>query len=246
MGLILTLREPLTTLLDLEPLSALACAGAETVLDTKLQYGRFAVSAWDLFQLEPGCENGLILRGELRLAIHIGAGMRGGRIAVESSVGAGAGARMQDGELVIRGDAGMDACRDMQGGFVHIGGKAESGLMRDSRRGLVVLEGLAQGEICGGMRGGTALLLGDMKEDGNLARGLSRGTVILPKGAKVPAGFSRTADADLAFLRLLFCTLEKRGVCVPDGWVGGVFTRYCGDAAGLGKGELFVPAEARA
>ena len=70
--------------------------------------------------------------------------------------------------------------------------------------------------------------------------------MILPGGAVIPSGFSRAASLDYPFLRLLFLLLAQRDVTLPHGWIGGVFTRYRGDAAGLGKGELFVCSEGRA
>ena len=134
----------------------------------------------------------------------------------------------------------------MQNGFVRIDGDAEEGLAHGMRRGMIVVSGRARGETCAAMRGGTVLLLNGTDEPEQLARGLSRGTVILPKGAGVPSGFSGAAILDYTFLRLLFLELEQRGEKLPLCWLGGVFTRYRGDAAGLGKGEIFVLSEERA
>ena len=153
---------------------------------------------------------------------------------------------MLGGELIVLGSVGKNACREMQNGFVRISGDAEEGLARGMRRGMIVVCGRARGETCAAMRGGTVLLLNGTDEPEQLARGLSRGTVILPKGAFVPSGFSRAASLDYTFLRLLFLELEQRGEKLPQGWLGGVFTRYRGDAAGLGKGEIFVLSEERA
>ena len=240
MGAILTLKRPLNTLLDLEPLSAFAEGGADGIERAPLRMGGRLVRTGELFERDETADGGLTLRGELRLCVHIGAGMRNGSIRAESSVGAGAGARMEGGELEILGDAGKGACRNMQNGFVRIRGGAESGLAENMRRGIVVLEGRAEGTVGEKMHGGTVLLLGGAAAAEQIGRSLSRGTIILPNGAEIPGGFARTASGDYAFLRLLFLELLEKGVPIPNGWVGGAFTRFRGDAAGLGKGEVFA------
>lgn len=246
MGIQLSLRQPLHTLLDLEALSAFAQSCGGEVARVRLRYGKNCVSADSLFELSETNADGLTLRGDLRRAINVGAGMQSGSIIAESSVGAGAGARMEGGELTIFGDAGKNVCAQMQNGFVRICGDVEDGFAREVRRGMLVVEGKALGEACAGFRGGTVLLLGGAADESLLAHGMHRGTILLPEGASVPDGFAFAADVDLVFLRLLFRMLEARGVALPDGWTGGVFTRWTGDAAGLGKGELFIPVEASA
>lgn len=245
MGVILTLEKPLETLLDLAPLSELVNADSEELANAKLAYGRELVSAGVLFTAAPSSEEGLTLNGDLQLCINAGAGLREGKITIASSVGASAGEGMTGGELIVHGSVGKNACREMQNGFVRIDGDAGEGLARGMRRGMIVVSGTARGETGAELRGGTIVLQKGADEPELLARGLSRGTVILPKGAGVSSGFSRAACLDYTFLRLLFLELEQRGVNLPQEWHGGVFTRYRGDAAGLGKGEIFVLSEER-
>ncbi len=244
MGTVLTLKKPLDTLLDLEPLSALTETDADAIAAVALRYGRHTPAAGELFEIKRTDKNGLTLRGDLRLAVNVGAGMEGGRIRAESSVGDGAGARMRGGELRVCGGAGRNACAELQNGFVLIEQNAADGLARCVRRGTIVVGGAAEGEVCAGLRGGTVLLLGGAADESRLARGMCRGTILLPAGTRAPDGFRLAADVDLVFLRLLFLRLRERGVSVPEGWNGGTFTRFVGDAAGLGKGELFVFSEA--
>lgn len=242
MGTILTLKQSLNTLLDLEPLSAIAAGGADGLERVPLRLGARFVPAGELFDREETPREGLTLRGGLRLCVHVGAGMRKGKLRAESSVGAGAGARIEGGELEILGGVGKSACQDMQNGFIHIHGGAESGLAEHMRRGMIALEGRAEGAVGERMRGGTILLLGGAAEAEKIGRSLARGTILLPSGAEIPSGFAKTASEDYAFLRLLFLELLEKGVPIPADWVGGTFTRYRGDAAGLGKGEVFAPA----
>lgn len=243
MGIVLRLKQPLYTLLDLEPLSACAQSGKDEIANVQLRYGRDCVRLDALFDLSETQDSGLTLCGDLRMAINAGRGMQRGTMRIRSSIGAGAGAHMEGGELTIFGDAGKNACAEMQNGFARICGNAENGFAREVRRGMLIVEGKAYGETCAGFRGGTAILLGGVEDENLLANGMYRGTVLLPNGAVAPDGFACAAAVDIVFLRLLFRLLEKHDVSLPTDWDGGVFTRWIGDAAGLGKGEIFIPAE---
>ncbi len=191
MGTILTLKKPLETLLDISPLSDLVLAQTQELEKIKLAYGRETVLITELFTVTPSIEEGLTLKGELRLCINAGAGMRQGKMTIVSSVGASAGESMTGGELIVQGSVGKNACREMQNGFVRIFGDAESGLARGMRRGMIVVCGRARGEACAEMRGGTVLLLNGTDEPEQLERGLSRGTVICPKARAFQAVFTR-------------------------------------------------------
>ena len=243
MGFVLTLKKPLYTLLDLELLSACTQSDKAEIAGVKLRYGRDCVRVDALFDLSEMTEDGLTLRGDLRLANNAGKGMRSGTMCVKSSVGAGAGAYMEGGELTIFGDAGKNACVEMQNGFVRIYGNVDSGFAGEVRRGMLIVEGKAYGEACTGFRGGTVILIGGVEDQNRLANGMHRGTILLPGGADAPDGFVRTSDVDIVFLRLLFRLLDEHGVSLPSDWDGGVSTRWIGDAAGLGKGEIFIPVE---
>jgi hypothetical protein len=242
MGFVLLLKQSLYTMLDLEPLSACTQSDQYETANVRLRYGRDCVRVDALFNLSESQDDGLTLCGDLRLAINAGKGMKDGKMRIKSSVGAGAGVHMEGGELIVFGDVGKNACVEMQNGFVRICGSADNGFAREVRRGILIVEGKTYGETCTGLRGGTVILFGGVEDENLLANGMHRGTILLPGGSTSPAGFFRAANVDVVFLRLLFRLVEKRGVSLPACRDDGVFTRWIGDASGLCKGEIFIPA----
>lgn len=186
---------------------------------------------------------GTVVEGVDETCINAGAYMEEGKLTFRGSVGANAGKGMKDGILIVEGDAGMSACASMQGGLAVFCGGVGNGFGKDMRRGIAVVYGKAEGDLCTDMLGGTAIFLGGVAEGARLCTNMNRGTVILPSKDAVPAGFQKAADVDIMFLRVLFNELKARGVEVPESWMGRPFTRWRGDMAALGKGEILTPAE---
>ena len=245
MGAILRLASAFDGLLDLSPLSALTGAPLDVLGEAPLVSGRGEARADALFTLAPQPGDTLTLCGDLSRAIRIGAGLAHGTICVEGDAGPEAGLLLCGGTLHIRGSAGDDALMRMENGFARIDGSAGADFASSMRRGTAVVYGRCGSGACRSMRGGTALLLGGA-EEADLARDMRRGTVCLPAGNAVPAAFSRAADVDISFMRLLLCELKKRGLPLPEDWYGAAFTRLRGDPAALGKGELMLKCGARA
>ena len=152
------------------------------------------------------------------------------------------GGGMTDGVLCVKGPAGPYACKSMQGGLAVIEGNAATGLGESMRRGIIAVYGAARGDVLPDMLGGTVLLIGGLAPGARLCEGMNRGTVILPDEAQVPPYFKRAADVDLVFLRYLFRKLLAEGVRIPEEWLDRPFTRWRGDRAALGKGEILTPA----
>ena len=177
----------------------------------------------------------------------IGAGerMEGGSLDIKGEAGPYAGRQMTGGFLRVRGYAGEGACASMQGGIAIFESGVASGLGERMRRGVIAVYGKAEGDVLPDMLGGTVLLIGGLAPGAHLLEGMNRGTVILPDEADVPPYFERTSDVDLVFLRYLFRQLEAQGVAVPKAWFNVPFTRWRGDMAALGKGEIFTPAGTR-
>ena len=177
----------------------------------------------------------------------IGAGerMEGGSLDIKGEAGPYAGRQMAGGFLRVRGYAGEGACTSMQGGLAIFESGVASGLGERMRRGVIAVYGEAEGDVLPDMLGGTVLLIGGLAPGAHLLEGMNRGTVILPDEADVPPYFERTSDVDLVFLRYLFRQLEAQGVAVPKAWFDVPFTRWRGDMAALGKGEIFTPAGIR-
>ncbi len=228
MGKFIRINRSKAGLMDMAALSRICCAGAVVP---------------DYAVVTETAECGKVVEGCDEAMINAGAGMESGKMTFNGNVGANAGKGMKDGTLTVKGDSGVNGCASMQGGLAVFHGSVGSGFGADMRRGIAVVYGKAQGDLCADMLGGTVLFLGGLAEGAKLCTGMNRGTVILPSKELVPAGFQKAADVDTMFLRVLFSELAKRGVEIPQSWMGRPFTRWRGDMAALGKGEILTPAE---
>ena len=176
----------------------------------------------------------------------VGAGMAGGEVEVRGSAGYAAGAGMSGGVLRIRGDAGARAGgalpgepRGMTGGTVLVHGRAGDEAGAAMRRGLV-----AVGGACGARAGfhaiaGTVVVLGDAGPAPGLAT--KRGSLVLFGEAPLLPTFRAACDYEPVFLRLLLRRLTGAlAFPVPERFSVGLFRRYAGDFAQLGKGEILL------
>lgn len=230
MGKLIKIKKSAAGLVDA---AALSCGKAELIA------GKFLCEA-EVCEAE-GCAT--LVEGCDATTVNAGKALAEGELIFRGNVGANAAKDMADGILRVEGSAGEYACANMQGGLAVFTGDVANGFGADMRRGIAVVYGQAHGNVLMDMLGGTAILLGGLAEDASLCLGMNRGTVILPSADLVPEGFQKAADVDIMFLRVLFRELADRGVNVPESWIGRPFTRWRGDMAALGKGEILTPAE---
>jgi formylmethanofuran dehydrogenase subunit C len=243
----------------------LASGGERDVARTRVGAGRAAAELGELFDVRVTAGDGgpeLVVAGAPaldglgagmkagRLVVEgdagdrVGAGMAGGEIDVRGSAGAAAGAGMAGGVLRVRGDAGERAGgalpgepRGMTGGTVLVHGAAGAEAGAAMRRGLV-----AVGGACGARAGfhaiaGTVVVLGDAGPEPGLAT--KRGTLVLFGAAALLPTFRPACDYDPVFLTLLLRLLRgPLAFPVAERFSGGLFRRYAGDFAQLGKGEI--------
>lgn len=204
--------------------------------------GRVALG--DLFDIT-GEPNGWIrFRGDLTSADRLGAGMAGGRVSVEGSVGAEAGLAMSGGALVIEGDAGPRAGaaplgqkRGMTGGELIIRGAAGPEAGAGMRRGVLVIEHTA-GERAGlGMIAGNIILFGTAGMNTGLWS--KRGSVVALGKITPPATYAYACTYHPVHLRLLFTRLQTvYGLKVRRRHMTGLYRRFSGDLSEIGKGEI--------
>lgn len=203
----------------------------------------------------------LHIAGDTRNVKQIGAGMKSGRITVESSVGMHAGARMSGGRLFLDSDAAewlgaemsggeievignvadqagaayRGSRRGMTGGSILIRGSAGDELGLLMRRGLIVVEG-ACGEFAGAsMIAGTLVLLGEVGE--RCGPGMKRGTILTAREPKLPPSFRYSCDYRPAFVPMLLADLRKREVSLHVGF-GTRVRCFRGDMLAGGRGEV--------
>jgi formylmethanofuran dehydrogenase subunit C len=225
---------------------------------------RHALVVGDVFRIRAGNPVAIRIEGAVSRFDCVGLGMDAGSIAAEGDVGELAGRLMSGGTLTIRGDAGPWAGSGMKGGRLAIEGNAGDWLggplpgemagMRGGvltvarnagemagdrlRRGVVAIRGSAGAYAGCRMIAGTLLIGGHVGAyPGYL---MKRGALLLRRAPGILSPtFVETGEAGGVFRRLLARSLRQSGV--EADWVErGTASRFAGDTAVLGKGELFL------
>ncbi|MCA9041086.1 MAG: formylmethanofuran dehydrogenase subunit C [Planctomycetaceae bacterium] len=192
-----------------------------------------------------GLSNGTI-RIEGHAGNHVGAEMTGGQIEIRGNAGDYAGAEMRGGTLTISGNAGNSlgatyrgATKGMRGGEIFVGGNAGNEVGRGLRRGLIAVQGDI-GDAAGfKMLAGSLLLFGAAGPQ--LGAGMKRGSIVCfdsPRVSKLLPTFLPASRYHPLFLRFYLDRLREQGWAVPAKLNQQNFTRYCGDFASLGRGEI--------
>jgi formylmethanofuran dehydrogenase subunit C len=235
----------------------------------RLPLGNTSVEVGELFHVEGTTADGhLIMEGDLRCVRAVGAGMRAGAITVRGDVGARVGLGMSGGWLVVEGSAGAWAGAEMAGGLLQIVGDAGSGLgsaLPGSRRGMtegVILVGGSAGDDVGvamrrgfiavrgrvGQGAGRWMIAGSLFAFGAvgpmLGLGMRRGTIALfgqtAETSVVLPTFVRSGRDRPPVLTIYLRHLVGWGFDVPAAVFSGRLTRYNGDRADRGQGEVLV------
>jgi formylmethanofuran dehydrogenase subunit C len=205
-----------------------------------------AVALGDMFELQ-GEPNGRIrFSGDLVMADRLGSGMTEGEVVVESSLGNESGLALAGGSLVVEGDVGPRAGaaplghkRGMTGGELIVHGSAGPAAGATMRRGLLVV-GKKAGDGTGlGMIAGTIVIFGAAGTDAGLWS--KRGTVIALGRITPPPTYVYACTYQPVHLRLLLTRLGRHyRLPVRPRHLKGLYRRYSGDMAELGKGEILT------
>lgn len=198
----------------------------------------------DLFEIRGEPDGRIRFAGDLDLAYRLGAGLGEGEVVVEGSVGNEAGLGMAGGALVIEGNAGSRAGaapagfkRGMTGGELIVRGSAGPEAGAAMRRGLLAI-GRAAGSQAGlGMIAGNVVVFGPAGPDAGLWS--KRGSVVALGPITPPATYVYACTYQPVHLRLMLTRLRTRyRLAVKRAHLTGLFRRYSGDLAELGKGEI--------
>jgi len=198
----------------------------------------------DLFDITGKPEGRIRFVGDLRNADRLGAGLSEGEVKVEGSVGREAGLALAGGSLDIRGDAGPRAGaspvgykQGMTGGELLVRGSAGPEAGAAMRRGLLIITKTA-GERTGlGMIAGTVVVFGAAGRETGLWS--KRGSVVALGKITPPATYFYACTYQPLLLRLMLTRLTARyGLSVQRKHLTGLYRRYSGDMAELGKGEI--------
>ncbi len=198
----------------------------------------------DLFELqgEPGGRIRFV--GDLENGDRLGAGLKQGEVIVEGSVGSEAGLAMAGGALDITGDAGPRAGaaplgykRGMTGGELIVRGSAGAEAGASMRRGLLAIVGSAGDKAGFAMIAGTVIAFGSAGAESGLWS--KRGSLIALGAILPPRTYAYACTYEPAFVRLMLTRLGLRyRLPVQQRHLTGLYRRYSGDLAELGKGEI--------
>jgi formylmethanofuran dehydrogenase subunit C len=264
--LTLTLRHRPDQRLDLSPLVPHGLAGktAREIEQIDVQTTRRRVKVGDVFRLRMGDVEQIRIQGGCDRLDYIGREMSGGEILVEGDVGVQAGRLMAGGRLTVIGNVGPWAASGMKAGVFEIRGAAGerlggplAGEIAGMRGGVVVVRGSAGARAGDRMRRGTIIIEGNagpyagsrmiagtliVRRSAGPLPGylLKRGTIVLGEGSSAPSPtFVDCGRYELVAMRWLAGMLEPYSKAA-GALLRRPLTRFAGDMAILGKGEIFV------
>lgn len=225
-------------------------------------HGSEEVRLGDVFAVEGGSSEDVLISGDLARTTSVGWGMAGGRLTVEGAVGRHAGAKMRGGLLRIEGDAGDGAGAEMAGGLIAIRGNAADRLggplaarPRGMTGGTILVHGSA-GDAAGeymrrgivavgqsvGNGAGAHMIAGTLLVCGTPGRraglDMKRGSIVAGGRVELLPTFRYACTDRPVWLALLFRSLAGLGFPSARPLAAGSFRRYGGDYAGLGRGEI--------
>lgn len=179
------------------------------------------------------------------IGMHLGAQMRGGQIRVHGNAGDWVGAEMRGGQIHVHGDAGQQtgaayrgSLVGMRGGTILVDGNAGIEVGMRMRRGLIVINGRARDFVGLQMKGGT-IVLGQGAEI-RTGAWMQRGTIISLSELQLMPTFAESGRYTPTFVRVLESHLRALGMSTSLVPGAGSYTRYAGDRAVPGKGEILV------
>ncbi|MGH7509837.1 MAG: formylmethanofuran dehydrogenase subunit C [Gemmatimonadales bacterium] len=248
-GLLAKLKVPLLQRADFSQVAAGSWGSlpaTEIARRTLYLDGNGAVALGELFDLRGDPGGRIRLVGDLEHADRIAAGLGEGQVVVEGSVGQEAGMAMAGGTLEITGDAGPRAGaaslgfkRGMTGGELIVHGSAGPEAGASMRRGLIVIGGRAGNRTGLGMIAGTVVVFGPAGAETGLWS--KRGSIVALGRITPPETYVHACTFQPAFLRLLLTRLgQGYGLPVRRRHLNGLYRRYSGDMAELGKGEILA------
>ncbi|MFL5470726.1 MAG: hypothetical protein ACJ8AM_00065 [Gemmatimonadales bacterium] len=198
----------------------------------------------DLFEVKGNPAGRVRFMGDLSQVDRLAAGLSEGTVTVEGNLGNEAGLGMAAGALLIEGNAGERTGaaapgfkRGMTGGELIVRGSAGSEAGASMRRGLVVIGGRA-GERAGlSMIAGNIVIFGAAGGDAGLWS--KRGSIAALGGITPPATYVYACTYQPIHLRVMLLRLQTiYGIRIRKRQLAGLYRRYSGDLAELGKGEI--------
>ncbi len=260
----LTLRAPLARPLSASVIAGDRFAGlsAPELAALELWDGRTPMALGDLFTVSGERSATVVLEGDLAQLHDVGTMMSAGSLDIRGSIGNTLGGRMRGGAITVQGSAGSDVGTAMTGGSIAIGGNAgdrAGGALQGASKGMtggdIVVRGSAGREAGARMRRGTlccgsvsdgagiGMIAGNIIVTGAIGDGVGmgnkRGSIVALGGVRVPPTYAYACTYRPPHLSLMLLSLRARfGISVDDAHLHGLYKRYSGDLAEIGKGEI--------
>ena len=221
-----------------------AALDGKEIAQLPVVHGGRTTKLGEFFKVRGGRSNVVRIEGDVPQVEAIGAGMAGGELTIEGSVGRDLGLAMSGGRIDVRGNAGDNAggappggARGMSGGEIIVRGNVGDEAGARMRRGMLAVTGDGGRGVGSGMIAGTVVLFG--KAGPGAGRFLKRGSIVALAPIDRPATFRYACTYHPPHVGLLLRYLRSGvGVPVADRYIGGRYERYSGDLAELGKGEI--------
>jgi len=266
----LSLRQPTTIPIEADAISpdrfqGLRCGEIESL---PVWLGRRQVALGELFSVQLGETDQIVLKGELQHVKRVGQKMSYGRITVQGDVGMHLGNGMSGGEIIVHGDVGARAAAHMSGGLMWVHGNAGpmlggayAGETLGMRGGVIIVDGDVGPRAAERMRRGLIVVQGDLGDFGGVhmiagslvvfgsmgaraGAGMKRGTLVAMGGLRdglLPTFTYSCMCESPSFLRYYLRRLRAWGMSVSDDLIAARYRRYTGDVTTIGKGEILVP-----
>lgn len=262
----LTLKQEPTVVLEAEAISPDRFVGMsnDQICASTVYHGKRQIPLSDFFDIDGERSDEIEVHGNLHRVRHIGRAMTRGKVTVHGDVGMHIGAYMSGGKIEVFGDAGDWVGGEMKNGFIHIHGRggqqvgaAYRGSLAGMRGGTIIVDGSAGIEVGMRMRRGTIVVGGPVRDFAGLQ--MKGGTIILRSGAEIRTGawmqrgtiislkelqlmptFAYSGTYNPTFMNVYARHLEMLGIALPFASEAGSYSRYSGDRAVPGKGEILV------
>jgi formylmethanofuran dehydrogenase subunit C len=260
----LTLRSPLARTLSASAISPdrFAELSSHEISSLELWDGRAPIALGDVFTVSGEHASAVVVEGDCGHIDDVGTVMSAGSLEIKGSIGNALGARMRGGTIAVQGSAAHDVGMAMAGGSIVVGGSvgdraggALPGASKGMTGGDIVVRGSAGREAGARMRRGTfycgsvgesagiGMIAGNIIVAGPIGSGVGignkRGSIVALSGLDVPPSYAYACTYRPPHLSLMLISLRARfGIDVDDAHLHGLYKRYSGDLAEIGKGEI--------
>ena len=260
----LTLRAPLVRPLSAVAIAPDRFAGlsSQEISSLELWSGRTPIALGDVFTVSGERATVVEIEGDCTQLDDVGTTMSGGSLEITGAIGNALGARMRGGRIAVQGSTGHDLGMAMAGGSIVVDGNAgdrAGGALPGASKGVtggdIVVRGSAGREAGARMRRGTlycgsvgesagiGMIAGNIIVAGAVGSGVGvgnkRGSIVAFDGIDVPPTYAYACTYRPPHLSLMLFSLRARfGIGVDDAHLHGLYKRYSGDLAELGKGEI--------